>query len=249
MVSKFSRKFGFAFKRSVSHSKYSNSKFLDPTDLAYIIYTSGTTGKPKAVQIERKSLWNTIQDATKFFEVIESDCIYQFTKFCFDNSVLEIFAALCNGARLFVQEEEFGVATFCAQIEKFKITHAFLYPGLVDTFTNEELTYLQKLKCWIVGAEKLNKHLMERALDLDIKVIQNYGPTETTCYALRRRMQKGDDPQNLGTPVPGLMCKLSTKNVPPMAAPRELLISGIGLMKGYIGDTSQQCFVQIDGQR
>lgn len=149
--------------------------------MAYVIYTSGTTGKQKAVQIERGSLSNTVQDATKFFEVTESsDCVYQFTKSCFDNSVLEIFVALCNGARLFVQEEEFNVAKFCRHIEAFKITHAFLYPGLVDTFTNEELKSMRQLKYWIVGAEKLSKNLMDRALDLGINVMQNYGPTETT---------------------------------------------------------------------
>jgi hypothetical protein len=62
-------------------------------------------------------------------------------------------------------------------------------------------------------------------------------------------MQKGDDSQNLGTPVFGLKCKLSAENVPSMAAPRELLISGVGLMRGYIGDTAKECFIQLDGQR
>lgn len=218
--------------------------------LAYIIYTSGTSGSQKAVQIERQSLWNTIKDATNFFSITSDDCIYQFTHFCFDNSVLEIFSALANGARLFVEEEEeFTPKRLKHNVIDFKITHAFLYPGLVETFTNEEMAILARLKCWIVGAEKLSKRLMDRALDLHINIVQNYGPTEVTCYALRRKMQRGDFPQNLGQSVPGLHVRFLSDNVPPMAAPRELLINGIGLMRGYIGDLNGQGFVQLNKER
>lgn len=42
-----------------------------PSDLAYVIFTSGTTGHPKAVQIERRSLANTIDDARDFLEACQ----------------------------------------------------------------------------------------------------------------------------------------------------------------------------------
>lgn len=230
-------------------SKYEPRKIeTDSASLAYIIYTSGTSGPQKAAQIERRSLWNTIKDSIDFFSIGSDDCVYQFTNFCFDNSVLEMFSALANGSRLFIDECEFSVEQFKIDVEQFRITHAFLYPGLVDTFTNEELTVLTRLKYWIVGAEKLGESLFNRALDLGVNIMQSYGPTETTCYALRRKMQRGDHPQNLGKPVPGLNIRFFPKDVPNMAAPKELLISGIGLMRGYIGDATRG-FVFIDGEK
>ena len=61
-----------------------------PTDLAYIIFTSGTSGCPKGVAIERSGILNMVADASQQFEVGPSDCVYQFTNFAFDNSVLEV---------------------------------------------------------------------------------------------------------------------------------------------------------------
>ena len=98
-----------------------------------------------------------------------------------------------NGAKLFVDDfEEFGSEKkvesekrvrffdskrFSKQILEFGITHAFLFPTLVENSFdgNEELSALASLKYWIVGAEKLPKRLMERALRLGVRILQIYG--------------------------------------------------------------------------
>ncbi|PAV89777.1 hypothetical protein WR25_22431 [Diploscapter pachys] len=198
-------------------------------DLAYVIFTSGTTGEPKGVCIEEKSIINMALSAAKDLSIKETDMIYQFTKFCFDNSVLEVFSALFNGAAIFVDPEPFRPKNFVKTTKKFPITHALFFPGLVAIFPEDALQALSKLRYWIVGAEKLSKQLLERALDADINVIQNYGPTETTAYCLTRLMKSGNDPQNLGRPI----CNTSVR-----VMNGELVVKGRGLMRGYL-DSSE----------
>ncbi|PIO65768.1 AMP-binding enzyme [Teladorsagia circumcincta] len=67
-------------------------------DLAYVIYTSGTTGVPKGVCIKQGAVINMMQSSTTDFHLNPNDVVYQFTNFIYDNSVLEIFMTLVNGA-------------------------------------------------------------------------------------------------------------------------------------------------------
>lgn len=242
--------FGACYKLPYFLEKKQN-KILE--NLAYVIFTSGTTGKPKGVAIERKSILNMIVDATKIFYVDTNYCIYQFTNFCFDNSVLEIFLALFNGAQLFIDDcsvekieknkiieknnnNFFCVERFCEQINKFKITHVLLFPALVDTFNQNELKILAKCHYWISGAEKLPQNLMKRALKSGVHIIQVYGPTECTCYMLSKKMRLGDDSRNLGKPFRNTKVTVRTETgeeAIPLTS-HQLYVSGIGLTRGYL---------------
>lgn len=75
--------------------------------------------------------------------------IYQFTKFVFDNSVLEvefhhlkkmneyyqIWLALASGSTLFIDDSPFTHHRFISNINHYGITHALLFPGLVAAFS------------------------------------------------------------------------------------------------------------------
>ncbi|CAD5215369.1 unnamed protein product [Bursaphelenchus xylophilus] len=242
------------------------------SDLCYVIYTSGSTGSPKAVAIERKSLANTLIDATEFMSVDSNSTLLQFTKLCFDNSVLEIFLALTNGSTLFIYEEIFSSELFAEYLTKYNITHAFLFPGLVSSFDESQIKSMACLDYWIVGAEPLSQKLLDQALKCNINIIQNYGPTETTCYSLRKVMKAGDESNNLGSSVINTQCLVMNNiksnindgnsnvlnidskatdfvsNVPALSAPRQLLIGGSGIMRGYLG-TQDKPFVIVNGNK
>lgn len=170
-------------------------------DLAYVISTSGSTGAPKAVCIQHSSIVNTITASVQDLRLTPRDVVYQFTNFSYDNSVLELFSALASSCRLFLDPTPFTPRRFARQITTHTVTHCLLFPGLVSQFKDETLKSLRELKYWVTGAEKLGESLLARAIEVGVNVVQNYGPTETTCYALTRHMRPSDAAANLGRPI------------------------------------------------
>ncbi|VDO24867.1 unnamed protein product, partial [Onchocerca flexuosa] len=207
-----------------------------PNDLAYVIFTSGTTGKPKGVAIGQHGLLNMAIACTRDFWMKPGDCVYQFTNFAFDNSVLEITMALINGSALLLREDFFMPRKFLNEMKHARITHALLFPSLVNTFTDEEIQELRHLRYWIVGAESVSRRILECALESGVNVIQNYGPTETTAYALTKRMKLLDKPNNIGRGIINIVTKVRNfcGEIVSKMGTGELCITGIGIMRGYI---------------
>ncbi|CAD6195629.1 unnamed protein product [Caenorhabditis auriculariae] len=204
-----------------------------PNNLAYVVSTSGTTGEPKGVCIEHRSVANLCFTSTQDFSVKSSDVIYQFTNFIFDNSVLEIMMTVSNGAKMIVEEEPFDPNIFSELITRKKISHCLLFPSLVSTFNDEQLRSLAKLRYWIVGGEVLPQKLLDKALSVGVSVIQNYGPTETTAYAVSRRMRRGDASRTIGKAVPNTFAVIGENS--------ELWIGGVGRMRGVFYKTGDLC--------
>ena len=76
-----------------------------PENLAYMIYTSGSTGKPKGVMIEHRNLLNLIEYITLSRNTSPDDIVAEFASFCFDASVIDLFAPLTAGAVLYILPE------------------------------------------------------------------------------------------------------------------------------------------------
>ncbi|KAK6057538.1 AMP-binding enzyme [Cooperia oncophora] len=196
-------------------------------DLAYVIYTSGTTGIPKGVCINHGAVMNMMRSSTSDFRLKPDDVIYQFTNFIYDNSVLEIFMTLANGAKLVVDTVAFSPRRFVDLMEQCAITHCLLFPGIVATFSQRHFRKLAALRYWIVGAEKLPQRMFDMAIEAGVSVIQNYGPTETTAYALTKHMRITDLSNNLGKAIRNTDSRVGETG--------ELILRGKGIMRGYLG--------------
>ncbi|CAJ0931349.1 unnamed protein product, partial [Mesorhabditis belari] len=210
-------------------------------DVSYIIHTSGTTGIPKGSVNINESIINMSLQSTRHFFITSNDCTFQFTNFVYDNSVLEYSMAFVNGGLLIFEQQPFTPKNFVKNLKKHRITYALLFPGLVQMFSESELFELKRLRYWIVGAEKLAKSLFEKGLQIGVNIIQNYGPTETTCFAFYKHMKWGDHANNLGEIIQnaGFILRNRQEN----GKSKELLICGNGLMRGYLNRTIQESFV------
>ncbi|ULU00359.1 hypothetical protein L3Y34_001092 [Caenorhabditis briggsae] len=195
--------------------------------LSYVITTSGTTGRPKSVAIGADSLANLCLSSTISMRVSNSSRIFQFTNFVFDNSVLEVSMALASQATLIYGSSNFDPSEFEKSIEDPGITHCLLFPSLVQSI---EISRIKSLPYWIVGGERLPQTLLDSALDMGIRVIQNYGPTETTAFAISKQMKKGDLGCQIGHPAINSKVRISKFDE---SGNGEILISGRGRMRGY----------------
>ncbi|MBQ0853813.1 amino acid adenylation domain-containing protein [Streptomyces sp. BH-SS-21] len=243
----------------------------DPDAIAYVIFTSGSTGRPKAVPITHRAMENYLDWAIGTFGYGPDDRLAQTASPCFDASVRQLLAPLLVGGtvvtvpRGLLRDPEL----LLAYAERTRITVWSSVPTLWEQLLSaaEERVRrgagrpdLSALRWVHVGGEALSAAHVRRWFDLfgDGQRIANlYGPTETTvnatCHLITTR--PADDVQILpiGRPVTGTDVAVVGPDGTPCRPeePGELLIAGVGLTPGYLGqpDVTAQAFTVRDGRR
>ncbi|MBE7172520.1 MAG: amino acid adenylation domain-containing protein [Williamsia sp.] len=224
---------------------FTEEKYLDnlytrirPGQLAYVIYTSGSTGRPKGVMIEHAGVVNLIKTQTDYFKITSSDRILQFSNFCFDASVEQIFLALLNGASLIVLSEEVLLNTnlFTDLLNREQISHLHATPLFLETLPAVHNGYLKRV---IAGGDLCKKPLSERWKGL-VEFYNEYGPTETTVtaveYSLDNNQSSSLSSVPIGKPVINTQVYILDKagEICPIGVPGELFIGGIQVGRGYL---------------
>ncbi|HEY6330419.1 MAG TPA: amino acid adenylation domain-containing protein, partial [Blastocatellia bacterium] len=222
-----------------------------PASLAYVIYTSGSTGLPKGVQVSIGSLTNYSVAFSAEHAIGPWDRVLQFASLSFDTSAEEIYPALISGAVLVLRTDAVlgsGVEFF-NEILQHDITVLDLPTAFWHTLTdgirgNTKLEYLPRLL--IIGGERaLGEPLAEwsRLLGSQGRLVNTYGPTESTIVALRCVMVGPasivfDDEPPIGRPVPGAHAFIAARpaELASVGVVGEICIGGRGLARGYLNN-------------
>ena len=219
---------------------------IGPEDILYIIYTSGSTGNPKGVQIANKNLNNFIHSFNKLFDysVGNKDICLSSTSISFDVSIWEFFFTLLNGGALYLYPHESidDIIDYCNTIIKNNITMAYLPPNILQevySILAENKICLNKI---LVGVEPIKTEVMKKYFELNgnMKIVNGYGPTETTICCTAYVLKKDADiPYNvlpIGKPLHNLKAYVLDKDLEPVpfGANGELYISGDNVGKGYL---------------
>ncbi len=77
------------------------SRIID-TDVLYVLFTSGSTGIPKGVIISHRSVIDYTEWVTETFGIDSNSVFGNQAPFYFDNSVLDIYSSVRNGATLHI---------------------------------------------------------------------------------------------------------------------------------------------------
>ncbi|MCU0289180.1 MAG: AMP-binding protein [Acidobacteria bacterium] len=173
---------------------------LFSSNLAYIIYTSGTTGKPKGVLVEHRNVVNTVNWFVKTHNVGIDTHIIQLSDYTFDASVNQVFGALTTGAGLYIAAKE--VRTDIEKLRNYIIYHRINIINFVPTLLKELLCYndkLESLHTVLSGAEKLEEMTKETIIGKGYRLVNQYGPTETTIDALA--LECSEQKVSLGKPI------------------------------------------------
>lgn len=214
--------------------------------LAYIIYTSGTTGSPKGVEISNAAFSHAVHHVIGPLNMNHETQTLCISPFHFDGSYGSLFPTLSAGGRVVIRPRE-----------------ALLFPRVFfTTLANEGITYVgctpsylrlllsstqmgelgsSALRALALGGEAISlndlRSLWSHAPSL--RVINRYGPTETTIAVTNHVLtpevlDKGVVP--IGQPNVGVTFVLiddQERVVDEAHVAGELLIGGDQLMDGY----------------
>ncbi|MEU0569105.1 amino acid adenylation domain-containing protein [Nonomuraea sp. NPDC005983] len=221
--------------------------------LAYVIYTSGSSGTPKGVAIEHAGLAERVRWMRREYGLRPGDRVVQLASLSFDTHAEEVYPTLAAGATVVLLPD--GGATLPdllahqPDITVLDLPTAYFH-HLVDLI--DEIAWPERLRLVILGGEQVQASAVtrwrERFRDR-VRLVNTYGPTETTIIATAADLT-GDDPHPpIGRPVAATTIQvLDAHGAPtPPGAPGELHIGGPGVARGYLGlpELTAQRFVTL----
>ena len=139
----------------------------------------------------------------------KTDTLMAFTSISFDISVLELFWPLCRGAHVLIKsdplqnQEESEVSTSLAdEIRKANVTMLQSTPSMLSLLVKEKYTELEELKVLILGGEALPLSLaQELKTSISTRIINMYGPTETTIWSTSEDIEEDVSVIKIGKPI------------------------------------------------
>ncbi|MFD1540514.1 non-ribosomal peptide synthetase [Nonomuraea guangzhouensis] len=227
--------------------------------LAYVIYTSGSTGIPKGVAVEHAGLAARVRWMRHEYGLRPGDRVVQLASLSFDTHAEELYPALTTGATVVLVPD--GGATLPDLLaERPDITVLDLptayFHHLVDLI--DEIAWPPALRLVVIGGEQVHAASLtrwRRRFGDRVRLVNTYGPTETTIVATAADLTGDPDPHPpIGRPIHATTVRvLDPYGAPtPPGAPGELYIGGPGVARGYLGqqELTARRFVRLpDGGR
>lgn len=219
-----------------------------PSALAYVMYTSGSTGRPKGVMVEHGSVLNMLCSYESLAPADDGFAGTLLAPATFDVSVWEIFSVLCYGGTLHVplahrltDGDELWRFLRAAAIES-----AYLPPGLLPSVVDAaEACGGGALRRALIGVEPIPQGLMGRFRIAcpGLRVVNGYGPTETTITATLHLMGEVTDPGRripVGRAVRGSRVEVVDRWLLPVLPGEigEIVVAGACLARGYLNQSA-----------
>lgn len=205
-------------------------------DLAYILYTSGSTGNPKGVEIEQGSLINFLRSMEETIQINADDRWLAITTISFDISILELLLPLMTGAAIVMakREDVFDGSRLLDLLKKEDITIMQATPATWKLMLDAGFDPKEDLQI-LCGGEALPRSLADRLVNKGSRLLNLYGPTETTIWSAVKVFQNKVDRITIGKPIANTSVYVLDKHLMPvpLQVPGELYIGGAGLARGY----------------
>ncbi|WP_328649576.1 amino acid adenylation domain-containing protein [Amycolatopsis sp. NBC_00348] len=216
---------------------------IHPGNAAYVVYTSGSTGRPKGVVATHGNALARIGYLRDEYGIGPADTGITLSGWGFDASVREIFVALSAGAKLVVTDPDAAKdpASVVALLAGHRVsTILSVVPTLLYELAAQPVpdAGLAAVRLVLCSGEHLYAERLAECAWLAGKVVNQFGPTETTMTATRIRVPAGAGSAwtyPVGEPMAGTeVYVLDAAMAPcPAGVPGELYIGGAGVSRGY----------------
>lgn len=225
-------------------TKDSVAQTLHEESGAYIIYTSGSTGTPKGVVITQKGLVNYLKWSSNYYFNEQTQGSIVHSPLAFDLTVTSLLTPLMAGKTTVLVTETPALDGLGKILQKGYTSRLLkLTPSHLETL-NQLLTPEEVIKMapvMIVGGEALTRIRIEPWLTHahDIRIINEYGPTETVvgcCIYECTKDSIADENIPIGKPIAQMHLYTLDKylQIAPHGVHAELYIEGAGLARGYL---------------
>jgi amino acid adenylation domain-containing protein len=211
----------------------------DQDSIAYVIYTSGSTGKPKAVQITHGNLANAVRHFSDMLNFQAGQKMLWLTTLAFDISALEFLVPLSRGGTVVVAEAQ-------AQTRPerlIEIINEFGVDAVQATPTSWRMIVglggLDLTGRWLLcGGEPLSGGLARKLLATGGRLVNVYGPTETTIWSTAEPIRQApEESPAVGRPIANTTIAVVDEFGAdcPVDVLGEVVIGGAGVAAGYLG--------------
>jgi len=208
--------------------------------LAYVIYTSGSTGTPKGVAVPRGGLANLLAAMQDRMSLKAGDRLLAVTTLGFDIACLELLGPLLAGATIVLaSSDDVRDPRRLARLAGSSRANVMqATPTLWDALLREmEDVQHADFTLALTGGEALSAPLAERLHAHARRVIDVYGPTETTIWSTSAELAAQSPGPVIGRPLWNTRVYVLDRwlgRCPPGTA-GDLYIAGRGLARGYLG--------------
>ncbi|MEN2396410.1 non-ribosomal peptide synthetase [Pseudomonas halotolerans] len=212
-----------------------------PADLtAYVVYTSGSSGRPKGVKVSQGNLIHYVSGCLERLSLPADASLASLASCATDLGHTALFGALLSGRclRLLAEDLAFDAEELAAvlarrPVDLLKIVPSHLNALLVATDPQR----LLPRRCLVVGGEALSQDLVTRlrALNADLRILNHYGPSETTVGVLTHEVgASGAAP--LGRPLANVQVSVRAPDgtLLPIGVSGELYVQGATVAQGYL---------------
>jgi amino acid adenylation domain-containing protein len=207
---------------------------LLPSCGAYVIYTSGSTGRPKGVLVTHTGLASFVATQRRNLDLGPGRRVLWFASPSFDGAMGELNTALLSGSCVVVGtfEEMLPGQPLADWVARTGVHCLTVPPSSLAAMPDGGLPDGVTV---VVGGEVCPAELAGR-WSPGRRMLNIYGPTETTIVATVSEPLTGGEPPSIGRPVTGARVYVLDHNLraQPAGVPGEVYIAGSGLARGYL---------------
>ena len=210
-----------------------SSVHVGADDPAYVAYTSGSTGRPKGVVIPHRAVRRLVS-GQPYCPLAPGDRVANSANPAFDATTFELWSTLCAGATVVVLPAltDLGIDAWLDTVDRLRVSTMFLTTSLFHMVARERPAAFRTVRDVIVGGEQLELGAARAVLaaGAPARLVNGYGPTETTTFATYYECTDASLDGLDRVPI-----GFALENTDLYIVDGELCIGGPGVATGYLG--------------